>query len=305
MLLRAGCLLVMLALLLVVAENAGCRPVQHRPAGAGRTAQHETAAAAHKQPSAEAAIVADLIAAMNSGDRQARSAAVSELGSVTASLLSLFRDFDAPALREHMLCVLIEIGLEDQIPIETLREITANGSLDAQGRAWGVLSRKDMFSKSTRVALAELAKNPSAAPRSAHLTDLRPAPLPERSSSSSYAVARRPSSDLTINRARQAGSIPEWIQLLDGMDPRLREIAAHALGDFGPKAVSAVPTLARHLADESDLVRLYSAYALASIGPAASEAVPALQRSAQSDDPALRSAASHALAKIVPAATRK
>ncbi|HEX3658195.1 MAG TPA: HEAT repeat domain-containing protein [Pirellulales bacterium] len=256
---------------------------------------------------------------MNSGDRARRSAAVAELGRLDAWLLM---GLDNPGLREDALRVLINIGLEDQIPIATLGKITVDGSPTAQRRAWGVLSRKDMFGPKARAAFARFAKGPSGeaikavdvAVQQAELSEavrVVPGTAPssvtslESLSRSDDGRVRLLASDLLADRAKAVESIPELIAILDGADPHSRELATHALEDLGPKASRAVPALARHLADESELVRLYSAYALASIGPAAREAVPALQQAAKSDDPALRSAARHALAKIELAAKPK
>ncbi|HEY5312097.1 MAG TPA: HEAT repeat domain-containing protein [Pirellulales bacterium] len=307
MLVRIGCLSLYAGLLAAVGMSVNPRP---------------SAAVVKPRPTAEAAIVANLVAVMNSGDRAERSAAVAELGRFDALLL---KDLETPALREHALRVLIEVGLEAQIPIAMLGNITASGSLDARRRAWDVLSRKDMFGPISRAAFAQLAQDPSekslqALDAALASDDLRRAALQASriANPSSIILLNRLSlnrnrnanlrlmaSDLLADRAKKVESIPELIKLLESADTSTREIATHALGDFGAKAKSAVPALTRHLADESELVRLYSTYALASIGPAAREAVPALQQAVKSHDPAVRSAAIHALAKIAPVASRE
>ncbi len=59
----------------------------------------------------------------------------------------------------------------------------------------------------------------------------------------------------------------------------IREGAAHALGDIGVSAASAVGQLLEtFLQDEDDFVRWKAARALGRIGPAAVDALPALER---------------------------
>ncbi|HEX4142289.1 MAG TPA: HEAT repeat domain-containing protein [Pirellulales bacterium] len=85
---------------------------------------------------------------------------------------ALLKDLETPGLREHALRVLIDAGLEDQIPIATLDEISRGGSPAARRRAWGVLSRKDIYWPPVRAALARLATGRSTDPLRALVASL-------------------------------------------------------------------------------------------------------------------------------------
>ncbi len=81
-----------------------------------------------------------------------------------------------------------------------------------------------------------------------------------------------------------------------GKTARDRVDALRTLGQFGPKAVEAVPALIDALADENFWVREQAAISLGKIGPAAEAAIPALQ--AIQDDERIGSLAKQALEKI-------
>lgn len=74
------------------------------------------------------------------------------------------------------------------------------------------------------------------------------------------------------------------IEALADPDPRVRQLAAQALGALGPAAARAVPALVRLLEDRDDEgSRNTACIGLAGIGPAAADALPALRKAL--DDP--------------------
>jgi HEAT repeat protein len=70
--------------------------------------------------------------------------------------------------------------------------------------------------------------------------------------------------------------LPTMKKALGYSDPKLRSLAAYALGTMGPKPASAVPALTRLLRDESEDVRRAAVYALGEMGPEAKSAIPEL-----------------------------
>jgi HEAT repeat protein len=288
-------------------------------------------------------ILAVLIVALADESLMVRQTALWELedfkgpsARLDAALLKLLDDRQT---RDDALLLLVQRGLQSRIPFEVLTQAAAEGGTAARRCALRMLGDRNLNDEQTKSLLGRLASDPDpniralaaarlwaltptldrfAALQAAVLNDSSPQAIEVLANSGPAAIGalaelaanggryiRQPAASVLERVMTQENAMPAIVQIFDSGSPRVRELCAHALGDFGPKAASAVPALARHLADESELVRLYSAYALASIGPAAREAVPALQQAAKSDDPALRSAATHALAKIEPAAEQR
>jgi HEAT repeat protein len=77
----------------------------------------------------------------------------------------------------------------------------------------------------------------------------------------------------------QGKATSSWEQQLRSSDPEFRREAARALGQMGPEAKEAVPSLMAALKDEDRAVRIQAAHALGEIGPEAKAAVPALRES--------------------------
>jgi HEAT repeat protein len=90
------------------------------------------------------------------------------------------------------------------------------------------------------------------------------------------------------------------IKFLEDKNPANRAEAARALGELGPDAADAVPSLATRLADQDDGVRANTAAALSSIGSGAKQAVPALLKALNDKDKNVRTNAVGALISVKP-----
>jgi len=94
-------------------------------------------------------------------------------------------------------------------------------------------------------------------------------------------------------------ALPALVKAL--RDPNRRAAAAIAIGDIGPDAARAVPTLVS-VADPNDFASLFVYEALGKIGPRAAAGVPALAAGTKAADPGIRNDAAQALGKIGPRA---
>jgi HEAT repeat protein len=92
--------------------------------------------------------------------------------------------------------------------------------------------------------------------------------------------------------------LPELITALHDSDARVRGLAAQAIGQIGPMAVSAVPGLMLLLADPHEGSRNSACIGLAGIGPAAGDALPALSRALSDASPDVRRFVQRAIDKI-------
>jgi len=88
------------------------------------------------------------------------------------------------------------------------------------------------------------------------------------------------------------------IKALEYEDTYVRDSAAEALGEIGPDAKNAIPTLIDLLQDREVYVRKSAANALGEIGPYANEAVPALITALEDEDSWVRVYTAEALGKI-------
>jgi HEAT repeat protein len=92
--------------------------------------------------------------------------------------------------------------------------------------------------------------------------------------------------------------LPELITALHDSDARVRALAAQAIGEIRPMAVSAVPGLVLLLADPDEGSRNSACILLAGIGPAARDALPALRRALSDASPDVRRFAQRAIDRI-------
>ena len=81
-------------------------------------------------------------------------------------------------------------------------------------------------------------------------------------------------------------------------DARVRQLAAQAIGEIGPNAVSAVPALITLLADADEGSRNTACIALSGIGPAAKDALPALRAALADSAQSVRRFAQRAIERI-------
>lgn len=101
----------------------------------------------------------------------------------------------------------------------------------------------------------------------------------------------------------QGKPIGHWVGKLSDPDPNVRNLAAYALGEIGPKAEQAVPVLIDAYENGRSDLRLSVIEALGSIGPDAKESMPLLFEALA--DEKLGSHAATAIVKIAPDAARK
>ncbi len=87
-----------------------------------------------------------------------------------------------------------------------------------------------------------------------------------------------------------------WTQALRNPSPRLRALAARALGET--RDAAAVPALLEALRDPDDEVRLGAVQALGRIGRTAAPAVPVLREALRDPRPEIRAAAARSLDAI-------
>jgi HEAT repeat protein len=106
------------------------------------------------------------------------------------------------------------------------------------------------------------------------------------------------------NKAWQAAylgiPVAEWVGTLQGGDPLERRLAAHALGEIGPRAREAVPALRAALEDPTDYVRVWAAAALARIDRSRGESLAALIAGTKEERPFVRSLAAWHLGRLGP-----
>src|SRR5205823_4227922 len=108
---------------------------------------------------------------------------------------------------------------------------------------------------------------------------------------------------LALGGSGQAAAVPPLIDVLNGDDEDVRRLAALALGEIGPAARPAIPSLIKALrADKDYRVRFHAAEALGRMGPEAKVAIPALREALKDDRPEVSNAAAETLKKIDPEA---
>jgi HEAT repeat protein len=93
-------------------------------------------------------------------------------------------------------------------------------------------------------------------------------------------------------------SIPVLVDVVETGTPDERWQAIYQLGKIGPKAASAVHSIARHLDSQDMKLRAAAARALGRVGPEAYPAIPALKKNLDNPDAEVQSAAKQALKKI-------
>lgn len=105
-------------------------------------------------------------------------------------------------------------------------------------------------------------------------------------------------SALADSRLDIRSCLGELITALHDSDARVRALAAQAIGEIGPMAVSAVPGLVSLLSNPDEGARNSACIGLTGIGPAAREALPALQRALSDRSPDVRRFAQRAIDRI-------
>jgi HEAT repeat protein len=123
-------------------------------------------------------------------------------------------------------------------------------------------------------------------------------PLPDL-----IAKIRHRSVTVRISAARTLGklgwpareALPVLAEALYDNEPRVREAAAQAIGQFGPDAI---PTLAEMLSHTDKYVRRNAVWGLGKLGPTAKAVLPHLCRTLQDPDPRTASGAAQALGSM-------
>jgi HEAT repeat protein len=92
----------------------------------------------------------------------------------------------------------------------------------------------------------------------------------------SFTLVARSAAAVQQAPSAERKSLRELTQQLGSPEAQQRIAAAVAIGDLGPSASTAVPTLTEALRDQNPTVRFQAAIALGCIGPEAKAAVPAL-----------------------------
>lgn len=93
-------------------------------------------------------------------------------------------------------------------------------------------------------------------------------------------------------------SLPALIEALGDSDSLVRARAAHAIGDIGPAAVSALPPLLTLLEHPDEGSRIGACIALRGIGSAASSALPALRQALNDPSEDVRQFAAQAIRSV-------
>ena len=90
-------------------------------------------------------------------------------------------------------------------------------------------------------------------------------------------------------------SMPALVKALDDDDPKVREAAAHAIGQMGPESL---PILATMLTHQDKYVRRNAAWALGKLGPLARPALSCLCEALKDPDPRTASGTAQALGNM-------
>lgn len=114
-----------------------------------------------------------------------------------------------------------------------------------------------------------------------------------------------PVTDVGLSAAVALGAIGDdalepLVDSLRDQRPRVRELAAFALGEMGPDAREAVPSLVDRLDDVEKSVRVEAAWALGTIGSDAGDSIAALVQTLTDEDDFVRAKAAEALGSIRP-----
>ncbi len=111
--------------------------------------------------------------------------------------------------------------------------------------------------------------------------------------------------DLITKRGYGLALVPTLAKALGDEDELVRYRAAVKLSKIGPAAKDAVSALIKALGGKDEKLHWLAAYALGKIGPAAKESVPALKKALQDPDAAVRWAAAAALKNIEKEAAKR
>ncbi len=217
--------------------------------------------------------------ALNSGDEKTQIQAINALGQIgpkakaaTGGLAALLSD-KAPTVRAHAAYALGKIGPEARDAAPALAKAISDSDYHVQRMAIKAL---EQIRPDPNVVVEALGKE---------LADEDP----------SVRVA-------ALHALTEYGDAAVGVLSKALESEKTRYWAALALGELGPKAKSAVESLAGALADKNPEVRLEVLIALARIGPDAAAAVPAIASHLNDPDSSVKHAAGYALGSIGPAA---
>lgn len=138
-------------------------------------------------------------------------------------------------------------------------------------------------------------RKPMVEPRPKPIPDPHP---PEPKPEPKPIIVREPEPEPTPKGVEESKTVEELRKALRSPDRKRRSTAIVRLGEFGPKAIEAIPDLIRTLQDQEDDIRVLAAEALGKLGPAAKPAVPALAAALRDRSGKLRVQAAKALGQI-------
>ena len=228
---------------------------------------------------ADEAAVAKFVAALKSGDEKARVAAVDALGQLGADAASATKLLaeqlgdKSPVVRAHAAHALMQIGPPASEAAAALAKAIGDPDYHVRRMSVAALERIHPDPQVVIEALGKALQDADPSVRVAALHTL-----------TDYSDA----------------AVPVLSKALENKDTRYW--SALALGELGPKAKDAVPSLAKALGDERPEVRRELLIALARIGADAAPAVPEITPLLEDKDEAVAHAAGFALGSIGPGA---
>jgi len=226
-----------------------------------------------------------------------------EVAIATADLL---KDEDW-SVRAHVLMVLGNMGADASIVLPQIMATLDDENKHVRRSAADALTRVPAATSETRLALVRALESDDRHLRSQAGRAL--ATAPEDSATIAPELARIAVSDnrqasmaafKVLEKLPTANVVPLLVPMLSSEDQQTRQNAARVIGNFGPEASAAVPTLITLLDKYPHY--LMAVHTLGRIGPSAKTAVPALLALFERSDPSrqLRLAVTGALTRIGP-----
>lgn len=263
------------------------------------------------------AAVPALIAVLNTEEPEVRREVIMALGAIgpearaaMPALLEVMKS-DDPAIVLAGTYSLGNMGPAAQLATPILREqMETEDPFLMAATAWALasLNPEDTSLQTQMISILvrtlALPDNPSAREAAARaLVELRPDPnllLPELADLVSNSPPEVLRDAMQAFVAVGPPAVPAMIRLLQ--DEQARPLAARVLGQIGPEAAGAVPSLATALETSNPEARREILFALAAIGPAAEPAVPQMVPFVSSELPQVRYTAIYALGELGSAA---